>query len=201
MSTRLANFLSKLFHPLFMPVLGMAVIFSSPTFFNYRYPILLKAIVVGFLFLNTFIFPLIFSLLLKRRGTINSLQMETCKERRWPYFFTTVMYLTSVWLFVKLNISSVILNFTLGAAVSIFILFLASFINFKISAHLMGLGGLIGMILILSLKTQVELISILSVFVLISGFVAMARLQLKAHRPVEIYTGFLIGFLIQLYFL
>ncbi|NBG64844.1 PA-phosphatase [Acidiluteibacter ferrifornacis] len=200
MSIRLANFLSKLFHPLFMPVLGMAIIFSSPTYFNYRYPFLLKVIVLGFLFLNTFIFPLIFSLLLKRRGAIKSLQMETCKERKWPYFFTTIMYLTSVWLFVKLNISSIILDFTLGAAVSIFILFLASFINFKISAHLLGLGGLIGMILVLSLKTQVDLTSIISAFILISGFVGIARLILKAHQPIEIYTGFLVGFLIQLYF-
>ena len=172
-----------------------------PNCSRYFATVLLKAIIIGFLFLNTFIFPLIFSLLLKKRGAIHNLYMETCKERRWPYFFTTIMYLTSVWLFVKLNISPVILNFTLGAAVSIFILFLASFINFKISAHLMGLGGLIGMILILSIKTQVELTSLISIFILISGFVGIARLQLKAHRPVEIYTGFLIGFLIQLYFI
>jgi membrane-associated phospholipid phosphatase len=34
--------------------------------------------------------------------------------------------------------------------------------------------------------------------VLLSGFVGFARLKLKAHEPMQIYAGYLIGFAVML---
>ncbi len=197
----LANLLSRIFHPIFMPLLGMFIIFNSATIYNYRYSDLYKNYVYFILITNTIIMPLLFSWMLKRRGIISSLEMKHVDERKWPYLFTLLMFSLSIWIFIQRNMDSLLLYFTLAAAISIFILLLATYIKIKLSAHLLSLGGIAGMLILLILKTDTDLISTFSAVIIISGLVGTARLKLKAHNSTEIYAGFLIGFFTQLFML
>lgn len=197
----LANLLSRLFHPIFMPLLGMFILFNSATIYNYRYQDNYKNIIYLLLLVNTILMPLLFSWVLKRNGIISSLEMKYVDERKWPYLFTFLMFLFTIWLFVQLNMAPLLLYFTLAAAISIFVLLVASLLKIKISAHLLSLGGLAGMLILLHLKTGTDMISVFSAIIIISGLVGTARLKLKAHTSLEIYTGFLIGLLTQLFLL
>jgi membrane-associated phospholipid phosphatase len=63
---------------------------------------------------------------------------------------------------------------------------------------MVGVGGITGAILAISYRLQSDIqLSFFSIL-LIAGFVGYARLKLNAHTPAQVYTGFLVGFLIQM---
>jgi membrane-associated phospholipid phosphatase len=65
----------------------------------------------------------------------------------------------------------------------------------KISAHQTAMGGWVAVVAVLSTKfTSEPLFYYLLLIILLSGLFGTARLYLNAHRPAEIYGGFLLGF-------
>jgi hypothetical protein len=61
---------------------------------------------------------------------------------------------------------------------------------------MVGIGGLAGLISYLIIKMQVDLGFYLILIILAAGLTGTARLILNAHKPFEIYTGFLTGLVI-----
>ena len=55
-----------------------------------------------------------------------------------------------------------------------------------------------GLILALILLYETPLELFLAAAILIAGLVATSRLKLELQRPVEVYTGFLLGFTVVL---
>jgi membrane-associated phospholipid phosphatase len=68
-------------------------------------------------------------------------------------------------------------------------------LKWKISAHMIGLGGVTGAITAISQKFSIDLLFVLLLLIFISGIVGWARLYLYAHKPSQVYTGFVVGFL------
>jgi membrane-associated phospholipid phosphatase len=58
---------------------------------------------------------------------------------------------------------------------------------------MVGIGGLAGLIGYMIVHMQINLEFYLILTILAAGLVGTARLILGAHKPFEIYTGFLIG--------
>lgn len=69
--------------------------------------------------------------------------------------------------------------------------------QWKVSIHMIGIGGLTGMLLGLSQVLNAGLTEVILASILISGFLGSARLILKAHNPNQVYVGFLIGFVTE----
>jgi hypothetical protein len=90
------------------------------------------------------------------------------------------------------------LKFFLGAFFAIAVLLIGASLSQKISAHLAGLGGVCGMLYSISVVTFTETLTWLLVAIVVSGLVASARLILKSHTGIELISGFLLGFGIQL---
>jgi len=65
----------------------------------------------------------------------------------------------------------------------------------KISLHMAGISGVIGGLLILSIKFGLGISPFLLIAIVAAGFVASARLYLNAHNPSQIFVGFAIGFI------
>ncbi len=63
---------------------------------------------------------------------------------------------------------------------------------------MVGLGGLIALIIFISFYLKVNLSFYLILTVLFTGLTGTARLLLKAHTPVEVYSGFILGFAVVL---
>ncbi len=63
----------------------------------------------------------------------------------------------------------------------------------KISMHMIGIGGLTGAILALSLRFGIDAWMIFTVVLLISGLLGSSRLFLNAHTPAQVHTGYLLG--------
>jgi membrane-associated phospholipid phosphatase len=56
---------------------------------------------------------------------------------------------------------------------------------------------MIAAIIGISFRLSIDLRFISMCSILIAGFVGFARLKLNAHSPSQVYTGFLLGFLVE----
>lgn len=215
MLTILARIISVLFHPLlmltYMLVLLLIInpyLFGVSSITDKTSKVLLLRI-----FLTTFFIPGISVSMLRMLGLIQSLEMKDKNERIGPYIITGVFYL---WIFYNFLHNSLIptayTTFVLGAVIA---LFLSFFINIfsKISAHAVGMGGMVGMTIITALLFSYDTFTlqlpwigyfeanmnlILMLVILLAGMVGTARLLLDAHRPTDLYGGYIVGFLSQL---
>jgi membrane-associated phospholipid phosphatase len=62
---------------------------------------------------------------------------------------------------------------------------------------MLGIGGIIGFVMIMSFEYQLNFNALLASLFLIAGLIGVARLSLNAHSPREVYVGFLVGVLSQ----
>jgi membrane-associated phospholipid phosphatase len=69
------------------------------------------------------------------------------------------------------------------------------FVNFrwKISIHMVGIGGITGMLLGLSSLFLLDLRVPIIISILIAGILGSARLRMGAHQPSQVYVGYLVG--------
>lgn len=123
--------------------------------------------------------------------------MPEIKDRRVPFLITTGYFLFTTWfLFQRTEIDPVLLWAMGVITTSVVVLTIISFF-WKMSAHMTGLGGLLAIVMVLGSKyPNFEVLYPLLGTLVLCGVVASSRLFLQAHRPLEIYGGLLVGFLI-----
>ena len=196
MNNTLAKVLSTLFHPLLMPLFGVVFIFYSGSYISYL-PSDIKRIIILVVGANTFGLPLLMMPLFIQFGVVKSLAMESNKERILPLAFTLIPYILSVYFLIKLPIPFVIAAFMLGASLIVASCLIISY-WWKISIHMVGVGGLVGFIIAFSVRLYTDVIPYLIISIFIAGLLASARLYSKAHKPIQVYSGFALGFIIML---
>lgn len=198
METRIAKIISILFHPLLMPTYGFLILFYSKNYISTFIPADVKLIILSGTFVFTFLFPAINALILLRLGRIQSLEMETPKERIIPYASTAAYYFALFYLFINIEYFPAIFKVViLGAGISILLTLIITF-RWKISAHGVGIGGILGALLGTIYRTQMNLFLIFLVVIFCTGIVSYARLKLNAHSPAQVYAGVAMGFFVEL---
>lgn len=194
---KLAKIISYLFHPLLMPTYGFAFIFFTKNYISTFTPFNVKWIILGVTFIFTFFLPSLNTLILLKMGRIKSLEMETSSERTIPYISTSFYYFALFYLFYNAQFPSIFMILILGAAISVLLSFIINF-WWKISAHTIGIGGISGAALGIIYRLQVDMHLMLMILLLLSGIVASARLKLNTHTPSQVYSGFVLGFFVEL---
>lgn len=195
-----ANFFSFVFHPLLMPVYAMLLIFNLNTYLSYSVSPQLQRIIFIVVFITTFVMPVLFSMLLLQKGVIHSLEMEDKSERKWPFIFTSVFYLIAFYLLRMLPVSGLFPLIVLSAAVVILLAFFIT-IFWKISVHMMGIGGLAGLLWGLADVLYIPITGIFILLIILAGFIGTARLIRSAHLPSQLYIGFITGFAAEVVFM
>tara|TARA_B100000809_G_scaffold168942_1_gene166254 strand:+ start:9896 stop:10501 length:606 start_codon:yes stop_codon:yes gene_type:complete len=191
-----AKVISTIFHPLAMPIIGLLIIFNTDSYINYAIPSELKKAILFLVGTSTFIIPLLIAVLLLNRKIIQSLDMETQKERIIPYAVTIIFYIFTLYLLERASVPPIIYNFIIGATLSVMLAFIIN-IKWKISAHMIGIGGLVGGLFCIALLLEVYITPYIIISLIAAGFIGTSRLILKAHTPPQIYTGFAIGVFCQ----
>jgi hypothetical protein len=194
--SRLAKIISYLFHPLLMSSYGLLILFYTRNYISVFTPPDVKLILFSITFFFTFLLPTINAFILLKMGRIKSLHMETSEERIIPYASTALYYFALVYLFSEKQIPVIYRNLILGAGISILLTLIINF-KWKISAHSIGIGGLVGAVFAVMYQLQLDIQLIFILLVLCSGIVAYARLKLNAHTPVQVYTGLALGFFVE----
>ena len=157
----------------------------------------MKWILLALTFSVTFLLPLLNALLLLRMNQIASLSMETKEERKIPFLATSVFYVMESYFLLNADVPVLIKAMMFGATILVVCVLLIN-LFWKISAHMVGIGGLCGMMIAISYRLQINLHIVLIVLFLIAGLTAFARLRLNAHDPKQVYAGFLLGVFAQL---
>lgn len=205
-----AKIISYLFHPLFMPTYGLFLVFFSNQLsgFNmYGGPETManNRIIFLIVIVSTMIAPGITALILKRMGEIKSLQMESRRERLLPFAITGFCYLAASVIIQNTldNVNQLILIILAGAQLAILLALIIS-VFWKVSIHMIGIGGIVGTEILMMHLFHFSWDMVLYATLLIAGLVGFARLKLEAHQPAEVLTGFILGvctetFLLWLY--
>jgi len=190
----LARFLSYFLHPLLMPTYGTLIIFHYNNYLRYSFPGSAIIYIIFVVFFTTFILPSIASYFLKRKGYIKSFQMQAKEERTLPFISTFASYSLGYYFINKLNLPPLFNLLVLSATISVI---LATVINlrWKISIHMIGIGGICGLIFGLSQKIIVDLRFPLILCIISAGVLGTCRILLKSHDPKQIYAGFIVGVL------
>ena len=196
MYDKLARTISILFHPITIPAYTFLLIFIQKSYISERLTLDLKLWLIGIVILTTILIPSFFIYFFLMRGIIKSGYMEARHERNLPYFITIIFFYVTYYLIRQMPIPMVYELFMLGAT---FIVAVSFIINFwwKISIHMTAIGGMLGTFTGISniylANTLFTLIGIL----IIAGIIGSSRLQLGSHRPSQIYSGFILGYIIM----
>ena len=196
MNKTFAKILSVILHPLLLPSIGILILFNSGSILEFL-PFQAKKIILLIVFLSTIVLPLTFVPFYIFQKIIKNVQMDNTRERLIPFFVTSVLYTFCYYLLLRLGAPKTLANFILVGAVSVFALFGLSF-YWKISAHMIGIGGLMGAFIALSFLLNVNLDYYIIILILLSGILGYSRLTLGKHLPYQIYTGWGLGVLISL---
>jgi membrane-associated phospholipid phosphatase len=154
-------------------------------------------LVYALVFLNTCLLPVFATLILKKFGLVSSMQINAQEERSTPYFISFIFFASTWWLLSKAPLPPIVAQLMLGATIAILFTGVIN-LGIKISAHLVGIGGATGAFLVVGLEGFQDFSVFIIAGFLIAGCLGWARLQLNAHRPVEVYGGFLLGIFCQL---
>jgi hypothetical protein len=187
----MAKFMSVIFHPVFMPLYGLIIIFSAPTLFGFL-PLVQKKIVLLIFSTNNILLPLSLIPYLKWRKMISSWTIDDRSERVIPMAITSFFYMVTVYVVLKFNIPVFIKSFILSTSLFSFVL---TVINFwwKISIHSAGAGAMTSLIFVLSIRMHTPLTPFLISAILASGLILSSRLWLNSHNPREVWFGYLAG--------
>lgn len=192
MERNFARIISAVFSPLLIPTIAFAILYSLKAYFTLMLPFQSKMLILGIVSINTLIFPLLLIILLYKTGIITSYNLEKREERTYPLIAAAVLYYITYFLLNRLNIPSVYLLFMLGGALSaVTALIVTNY--YKISVHMMAIGGLAGTLAGISIRLKLDIHWIIAVVIVFAGLTGTARLVLRVHQPHQVYTGFAAG--------
>lgn len=189
---------SIIFHPLWIPLAVSAFLlwihrYELPQLDAYTHFRVMSAICV-----NTLVLPLGTILLLKAAGFVQSVQLHSRRERVVPYMAIMIFYwwIYRVFAFNQ-AFPQILTPFLLGNFIAIILVFLCN-IFFKISAHATAAGSILAVMILLSRDPYLDPFLPIMGAILLSGLVLTSRLVLNAHQPLELYIGYVAGFLSQM---
>jgi len=186
------NIISLVFQPLLMPTYGMLLLTNMDVFQTLTLAWRIMAVVGTLLF--TGILPATPILLMIRKGEVHDLFISRREERTVPYIFSFLAYLFwAFFIYRILQLPFFMVAMSIGAAVSILAITLIN-LKWKISAHLAGIGALTGGLFGICYRMAINPIPLIIGILFISALVAISRIELKAHTPLQTLAGFVVGF-------
>ena len=194
----ISHVISTVFQPLLMPTYGVMLLFMY-TYFGVAYSNRFWHVVTPIM-LFSFVIPGILIYLLLRIGLISYLSLKVRKERFYPYFITLLSYSAMVVFYYRAQMPTWFITMMAGS-IAIMIIAILITLVWKISAHMFGVGGLVGGVM--SVCYYVEHSNPYWLFIglfILAGSVGTSRLILKRHTLAQVIAGFLLGFSVAFLF-
>lgn len=186
---------SYIFHPIFIPVYAAFLyFFLNDSYYTNpeKYFAVLQIIII------TIVLPLLFFFVLRATGQVNSIMIADISQRKIPLViqcFLTILLLRKSITFEHFPEFHF---FFLGGLLSTIVALILLFFKTKASLHMVAISALMVFVVGLSIHNQAWNLNMIAFLVLMNGFVASSRLEMKAHSPIELVLGFLFGVVPQL---
>jgi len=192
--TAIARVTSIVFHPLLIPTIGFLLLFNSGFYFAIL-PWSVEKFILLVVFLSTCVLPAL-SIGLLSLNPKHDVNMEKNTDRILPLIFSSVFYFAGYLVLLRIPVFP-IYNLFLIASILIQIGLLVTSLKWKISAHTAAIGGLVGGLFGLSFRLHENPVMMLAFLILVAGTIGTARLILGKHTHLQVYAGFLLGFLVM----
>ncbi len=187
----ISRFLSLVFNPFYLPVVGMVILFlfSYLNLLSWTYKLTVLALVYVF----TVLAP---TLLIRLYGNYHGWKPFELgqKERRVvPYIISILCYFACYYIMNYFHIPHFIGSILVIALV---IQLVCAFINvwWKVSTHSAAIGGVTGTVVVFSMVFGFYLLWWLCLALVISGLVCSSRLVLRLHTLSQVLAGYFTGF-------
>ena len=197
MEEKFAKIISVIFHPLLVPSYAMFILINTNNHFVLVLPVENRYIALLIVFLTSFALPALLMLILLKTGIIKSLQMESKHERVLPLFMTAIFFYGTYYLLKQGPHFALFNIFMLGATLLVIISLLVNYLT-KISIHMVAQGGLFGAFTGFAISFNQDYTLLIYLLIVVAGLTAFARLKLKAHNEVQVYSGFGLGVLVMM---
>lgn len=191
----LAKAYSILLHPLLLPTYGIILFLIDAVKIYDDIPTSIQTIAIAGTAFFTFVIPASIIFFLWKTKRIDSLHLDNPEQRTIPYVYTIIAYM--FWIYFLISyVQLPLLLITISLCV-IITLIAVTIINrtWKISAHLTGIGGLLGGICTYASYAENVPYLLMFIVLMLALFLMYARLYLKAHTPLQVVGGFLLGLL------
>ncbi len=189
--TRIAHFISLLFRPFYLPLLGVTAlfIFSILNIMDWRY----RGFIFFVIWLGTVFLPtLLIDLFHKAQGWTHFRFVK--KERRIvPYVISIGCYFLCYWFLTFCNVHHSI-KAVLIAALMVQIACAVINIWWKISAHTAAIGSFLGGLVAFSYIFYFNPVWWMCVIIFIGGIIGTCRMILRQHTLAEVVGGYCVGF-------
>jgi membrane-associated phospholipid phosphatase len=156
--------------------------------------------IVAPVILFSFVVPAILIFLLYRRGVISDLSLKVRRERIYPYLITLLSCSAMFVIYYRMHMPKWFIML-IAASVVIMVIAILVTLVWKISAHMFGIGGLIGGAMAVSyfVERSNPYYMFMGLFI-IAGLVGTSRLILMRHTFLQVVVGFLLGFVVSFLF-
>ena len=140
--------------------------------------------------------PSVMIYFLHKSGIISSIYMENRSDRFYPLIMTAIFWGMAYYLLSRTGLPILYYEFLLGGLTAIIV---ATVVNhfWKISIHMIGMGGLTGVFFGMSFRLGMDLFPLIGLAILLSGLVGFSRIKLNSHNPAQVYTGYGVGVLLM----
>lgn len=192
-------FFSTLLTPLMMPTYGIIVSLWMSSLLVLTLPT--KMTVLEVVFLITGVVPVLSFILLKYLKIIDDIHLNGRKERLLPYVIMIVCYVsTAIYLFM-INAPEWMWMFMFGGGCAALVSLIINF-KWKISAHMAGIGGLIGLLCRINAGGDgaFDLLPVICATIFVAGILGTSRVAMERHTVMQVLAGTLNGF-VWVYFL
>jgi hypothetical protein len=186
-----AKIVSILFHPLFMPAYGLAIILSDFSPFGYL-PYTVKRLLLLIIVINNIFLPLSTLPFLKQMNFIRSFTLNEREERAVPMIIATLLYATTSYIIYRFPVPHVLKSYFFSTFLLSLVITITNF-RWKISLHSTGAGALTGIILYFSFALHAPMLWFLVTALFSAGVILSARLRLNIHSPAQVWAGFFTG--------
>ena len=122
--------------------------------------------------------------------------MKTAKERRWPVLLTLIWYYMGIQLLTRIYVPQSFLLLMIGATCIVGVALVITS-RWKISIHMLGIGGVIGAIIGISQRFQFDHSILLIALILFAGLIGYSRLKTNSHNFRQVYAGFIVGIAVE----
>lgn len=189
---RIAGVISVGFHPLVIPSLTLYILLR-------QYGLHQTAgteklwLLLGLVLVTTLLLPSVMIWLMMKAGLVGSLSLKRREDRMGPVLITAVFFYLTYYLARQFEIAPEFYVYMLGATLLAIVSLLIT-IYWKISLHMVAAGGSTAAFAEYAILSGKIMPEALIACVVVSGLIGFARLRLSAHKPAEVYGGYLLGF-------
>ena len=188
---RTAEILSVVFHPIFIPLYGLIIIYSSNTLHSFL-PLQLKRMIFILVMANNVLLPMALATVLYARGAISTFNARDRNERVLLLTFSLVMYSLTSFLLLRMQVPGLFRAFFIAIAVVTLITLLIT-VFYRISLHASGIGGLLALVLFMAGLYHIGMVWQTVAVLLTGSAVLSSRIYLEDHSPAEVWSGFFAG--------